>query len=256
MKKKQKGNRGLVSILLIALVLIGSFFTGGEVDSGLLRDLGLPPQTIRTIKNLQKALRGSRGTYQVQKTSPYYILQEDPPHFTEEDFVKKADWQRFTPLDSLNRVGVADALIGPDSKPTEKRGDISRVYPTGWKQKKYPFVDGEALYNRCHLIGHQLTGEDANWLNLMTGTRSFNKNGMLPFENLVATYIRETGNQVRYRVSPVFQGDELVARGVYMEGASIEDQGKALSFRVYVPNKEPGVEIDYQTGRSWKAGGK
>lgn len=134
--------------------------------------------------------------------------------------------------------------------PKGPRGDISKVYPTGWHQKFYDFVEGGAVYNRCHLIAYKLTGENDNWKNLMTGTRSFNAKGMLPFENSVANYINDTGKKVRYRVTPIFLDDELVARGVIMEAYSIEDHGKKINFRVFVKNIEKGVWIDYKTGRT------
>ena len=135
--------------------------------------------------------------------------------------------------------------------PTEKRESISEVKPTGGQHSEYDFVDGESLYNRCHLIGFQLTGENANEENLITGTRYMNVNGMLPFENMVAEYIDRTDNHVLYQVTPVFEGDELVARGVEMEGYSVEDHGEGISFHVFAYNVEPGVEIDYETGDNW-----
>ena len=137
--------------------------------------------------------------------------------------------------------------------PTEKRGAIGKVKPTGWHTVKYDMVEGKYLYNRCHLIGYQLTAENANEENLITGTRYMNTEGMLPFENMVADYIKETGNHVMYRVTPVFEGENLVASGVQMEAESVEDQGADLSFNVYVYNVQPGVEIDYKTGESREA---
>lgn len=154
-------------------------------------------------------------------------------------------------LDDLGRCGEAYANIGLDTMPTEKRGDISSVRPSGWKQAMYDFVDGEALYNRCHLIGFQLTAENANEGNLVTGTRYLNTQGMLPFENLTADYIKETGNHVLYRVTPVFEGDELVCRGVLMEAQSVEDGGEGVEYCVFAYNVQPGVGIDYTTGESW-----
>ena len=135
--------------------------------------------------------------------------------------------------------------------PTEKRGDIGMVKPTGWVTAKYDFVDGRYLYNRCHLIGFQLTGENANTSNLITGTRYMNTQGMLPFENMIADYVKETENHVLYRVTPIFDGDNLVASGVQMEAWSVEDDGEGICFNVYCYNVQPGVEIDYATGKSW-----
>lgn len=231
----------------MALVVLASLALG---DESLLNGLTALGMTRQSVRSLQALLGSSQANYEPAKKSDYYILDDKGPLFSQEDLKPGQDWQTFSPLDSLNRVGPANALIGPASKPREKRGDISKVYPTGWQQKKYDFVDGGALYNRCHLIAHQLTGENDNWLNLMTGTRSFNKYGMLPLENIVAAYIRDTGGQVRYRVTPVFKDQELLARGVIMEAASVDDGGKAVSFRAFVPNQEPGVALDYRTGRN------
>lgn len=254
-RKNQEENRNIKrwgTLVILLVVFIGSLFLKDESSLNLLRDLGFSRGTVQTLKKAREFILDGRGNYEPSKTNKYYQLDTKEPQFSDQDFQEVKDWQSFTPLDHLNRVGPANALIGPESKPKQKRGDISKVYPTGWHQKRYSFVDGEALYNRCHLIAYQLTGENANWLNLMTGTRSFNKEGMLPLENLVAAYIRDTGNQVRYRVTPVFKGDELLARGVIIEAASVKDRGKALSFRAYVPNQEPGVELDYKTGRNRK----
>ena len=146
---------------------------------------------------------------------------------------------------------MTEACIGQDLMPTDARGSISSVKPTGWVQAQYDFVDGKSLYNRCHLIGFQLTGENANKYNLITGTRYLNIDGMLSFENMVADYVKETGNHVMYRVTPNFVGDELVARGVFMEGYSVEDKGESVCFYVYAYNVQPGVGIDYATGESW-----
>lgn len=179
--------------------------------------------------------------------SPYVVLENNQPDFQPEDMTDDC-YEYYSPLDSLERCGYTMACIGLETMPTEDRGDISKVKPSGWNQAYYDFVSGEALYNRCHLIGFQLTGENANERNLITGTRSMNTEGMLPFENMVADYIRETGNHVIYRVTPIFNGDELVARGVQMEAKSVEDDG--ICFHVYVYNNEPGVTIDYATGES------
>ena len=159
----------------------------------------------------------------------------------------------YSELDSLGRCGVAEACVGVDLMPTEERESISKVKPTGWVQNQYDFVDGGSLYNRCHLIGFQLTGENANEKNLVTGTRYMNVEGMLPFENQVADYVASTGNHVLYRVTPAFVDTELVARGVEMEAYSVEDQGRGVCFHVYCYNVQPGVEIDYATGENWEA---
>lgn len=179
----------------------------------------------------------------------YVELNNNVPFFTEEDLTS-ASFEEYSPLDELGRCGTAYACISTDLMPTEPRGSIGQVKPSGWKIAKYDFVDGKYLYNRCHLIGFQLTGENANEQNLITGTRYLNVTGMLPFENLTADYIKETGNHVLYRVTPVFTGDELVARGVVMEAMSVEDKGDGVLFNVYCYNVQPGVTIDYATGDS------
>lgn len=159
-------------------------------------------------------------------------------------------YERYSPLDSLGRAGTAEANIGLDIMPTEERGNIGSVKPTGWQTVKYDFVDGKYLYNRCHLIGYQLTGENANERNLITGTRYMNVEGMLPFENMIADYVEDTGNHVFYRVTPIYEGNNLLASGVKMEAYSHEDNGRGICFNIYCFNVQPGVEIDYATGRS------
>ncbi len=185
--------------------------------------------------------------------SPYVEINGNQPDFSQDQETTES-FESYSELDSLGRCGTAFACIGEDLMPTEERGSISEVHPTGWVQAEYDCVDGGSLYNRCHLIGFQLTGENANEKNLITGTRYLNVEGMLPFENLVADYIKETGNHVLYRVTPVFQGDNLVASGVTMEALSVEDAGEGVCFSVYVYNVQPGVEIEYATGESWESG--
>ena len=180
---------------------------------------------------------------------PYVVLKNNMPDFSDEDLTAKS-FEKYSLLDSLGRCGVAVACIGQDIIPTEERGSIGQVKPSGWRISKYDFVDGKYLYNRCHLIGYQLTGENANEQNLITGTRYFNVEGMLPFENMVAEYVEETGNHVLYRVTPIFEGSNLVANGVVMEAKSVEDGGEGICFNVYVYNVQPGVEIDYATGEN------
>ena len=182
--------------------------------------------------------------------SPYVVLNDNQPDFSQED-MSTDSFESYSPLDLLGRCGTAFANIGADLMPTEDRESISSVTPSGWINKEY---DGQYLYNRCHLIGYQLTGENANEENLITGTRYMNVEGMLPFENMVADYIQETGNHVLYRVTPIFEGSELVARGVQMEALSVEDEGEGICFNVYVYNVQPGITIDYATGDSWEDG--
>ena len=153
-------------------------------------------------------------------------------------------------MDKLGRCGVAFANIGTDTMPTEERGKIGQIKPSGWHTVKYDCVDGKYLYNRCHLIGYQLTAENANEKNLITGTIYMNVEGMLPFENKVANYIKETGNHVLYRVTPIFKENNLLANGVQIEAESVEDKGKGILFNVYVYNSQPKIEINYSTGES------
>ncbi len=180
---------------------------------------------------------------------PYIELNGNEPLFTQEDYVTEP-FELYSDLDGLGRCGVAYANICRELMPTEKREAISSVKPSGWRSAKYDFVDGKYLYNRCHLIGFQLAGENANKRNLITGTRYMNVQGMLPFENMVADFVKETDYHVLYRVTPVFKDDNLVASGVVMEASSVEDEGEGVSFHVYVYNNQPGVAIDYATGES------
>lgn len=184
----------------------------------------------------------------------YVMLEGGIPQFDPEECTVEA-YETYSPLDALGRCGVADACVGLELMPTEERGAIGQLKPAGWHTVKYDCVDGKYLYNRCHLIGYQLSGENANERNLITGTRYLNVEGMLPFENMVADYVKETGNHVRYRVTPVYTGSELLARGVTIEAMSLEDAGAGISFYVYCYNVQPGVEIDYQTGDSWESDG-
>ena len=176
-------------------------------------------------------------------------LNNNVPLFTKKDYSTKS-FETYGELDSLGRCTTAYANVGQDLMPTKERESISQVKPTGWQKSEYDGIDGKYLYNRCHLIGYQLTAENANEKNLITGTRYLNVTGMLPFENMVADYIKETNNHVLYRVTPVFSGDNLVASGVQMEAKSVEDNGDGILFNVYCFNAQPGIAIDYATGDS------
>lgn len=179
----------------------------------------------------------------------YVAINGNVPFFVEEEITTES-YEYYSELDELGRCGVTEACIGIDIMPTEDRGDIGSVKPSGWQSVKYDIVDGKYLYNRCHLIGFQLAGENANKKNLITGTRYLNIEGMLPFENMVADYVQETENHVMYRVTPIFEGDDLVAQGVVMEGWSVEDEGEGICFCVFAYNAQPGIAIDYATGES------
>lgn len=182
-------------------------------------------------------------------SNAYVAINNNQPQFSADE-VTASSYEYYSELDSLGRCGIAIACIGIDLMPTGERGSIGQVKPTGWHTIKYDIVDGKYLYNRCHLIGYQLSGENANTRNLITGTRYLNIQGMLPFENMVADYVKETNNHVMYRVSPVFEGNNLLASGVQIEGYSVEDNGDGICFNVYAYNVQPGILIEYLTGDS------
>lgn len=182
--------------------------------------------------------------------NPYVYVNDGEPVFTDDQRAAEPGYERYDELDELGRCTAAFAVVGPETQPTEKRGSIGEVRPSGWQMAKYDFVEGKYLFNRCHLLGYQLTGENANERNLITGTRYLNVQGMLPFENAVADYVDATGNHVLMAVMPVFEGSELVARGVHMMAESVEDGGEGVAFNVFCYNVQPGVVIDYGTGES------
>ena len=195
--------------------------------------------------------------------NPYVALRADSTHllgtpsFTLDEYERATEegcFKKFSKLDSLGRTRKALACVGPESLGQGERGDISRIHPAGWRQQRYDFIPGQSLYNRCHLIAWSLCGENANRKNLLTGTRYLNETGMLPFEEQILNYIRDTGNHVLYRVTPMYNEEELVCRGVRLEAQSVEDHGKALCFHVYCYNLQPHVQIDYATGRNQASG--
>lgn len=180
---------------------------------------------------------------------PYTEINSNIPFFTDDE-INDQPFEEYSPLDELGRCGTAFACVGQDLMPAEERVSIGQIKPSGWHLVKYDCVDGKYLYNRCHLIGYQLTAENANECNLITGTRYLNIEGMLPFENQIADYVQQTGNHVLYRLTPVFEGENLLASGVLMEGYSVEDDGTGIRFCVYAYNVQPGMQIDYGTGES------
>lgn len=235
---RRKGSKlgTIITILLILIVV--------AIDIGYLihkRDLNSDTSGINSFEGIPE-----------YTDSPYAAINDNIPNFSENDLAS-GSIEIYSDLDELGRCGAAFARVGKDLMPTEKRGSIGQVKPSGWSSVKYDIVDGKNLYNRCHLIGYQLTAENANKKNLITGTRYLNVEGMLPFENMVADYVKETNNHVAYRVTPVFEGDNLVASGVIMEGYSIEDKGEGICFNVYAYNVQPGIVINYATGESWLA---
>ena len=247
--KKQRALSFALLALLLAFALLFSGcdgFLSGDTGGGA--NDGTP--TVQS-EPIDVTLYGSSFTIPAYTDSPYTPINNNIPFFTEDEIVTEC-FEHYSPLDSLGRCGVVSACCGKATMPPEgdERGSISHVKPSGWVQGEYDskLVDGRWLYNRSHLIGWQLTDEDDNAKNLITGTRYFNVEGMLRFENMVADYIRETGNLVMYRVTPVYIGDNLVANGVLMEAYSVHDGGEDLSFCVFCYNVQPGVLIDYKTG--------
>ena len=239
--------------LLLSFLLLFSLSGCEEEDVELALDIG-----IAIMEELEE-YENSSGNQVETPDSPeeipafsgdaYVAINGNVPFFVEEEYTTES-YEYYSDLDELGRCGVTMACIGVDIMPTEDRGEIGSVKPTGWQSVKYDIVDGKYLYNRCHLIGFQLAGENANKKNLITGTRYLNIEGMLPFENLVADYVKETENHVLYRVTPIFEGDNLVASGVVMEGWSVEDEGDGVCFCVFAYNAQPGITIDYATGDS------
>ncbi len=237
-KKNSKQIRELYKIIVLIICIIASIFCGQEILNNTEKNEVITSQAITNIEEIPSY------------TDKIYIeINNNIPYFKENEYTTEP-FEKYSELDNLGRCGVAYANICKEIMPTKEREDISNIKPTGWIQEKY---DGEYLYNRCHLIGHQLAGEDDNKLNLITGTRYFNVNGMLPFENKVAEYMdKNTNNHVLYRVTPIFEGNNLVANGVEIEAYSVEDNGKGICFNVYIYNVQPGINIDYQTGESSK----
>lgn len=238
----------LMSLLLV-LALAAGLLTGCQVEVTTQEPAAGSAQT-----ETAAPAQGTDGEFSLDQIPEYtgeaYVpVNGNLPYFTEEEKTTQV-FENYSALDNLGRCGAAYANICQELMPTEKRGDIHSVKPSGWHSVRYDFVDGKSLYNRCHLIGFQLAGENANRENLITGTRYLNVIGMLPFENMVADYVKETDNHVLYRVTPVYEGDELVARGVLMEGWSVEDEGDGVAFCVFAYNVQPGVTIDYATGDS------
>lgn len=232
MRKTKRKNR-LVIYLVVLLISISTYYINdsyGAVNKSNSKNISL--------ENIPE-----------YNGSLYVVINNNKPFFKDSDFVSNS-YEKYSDLDEYGRAGVAISNIGKDLMPTEERKSIGMVKPSGWHTVKYDFVDGKYLYNRCHLIGYQLTGENANSKNLITCTRSMNTKGMLPFENMVADYIKETGNHVLYRVTPIYKDNNLLANGVLMEAESVEDKGSGILFNVYVYNNENGVTINYANGDS------
>lgn len=243
MARRKKKNSKISAVIVVAVVvasgLVGGFGLNNSVKNESTTDIPTTKPVVETTKSELLKYTGEA----------YSVINNNEPQFTQDEITDKY-FENYAPLDEYGRCGVAFACLGKETMPTEERGEIGSVKPTGWHTVKYDCVDGKYLYNRCHLIGFQLSGENANKRNLITGTRYLNIDGMLPFENMVADYIDETNNHVMYRVTPVFYGDDLVAEGVQIEAYSVEDEGEGVCFNVYCFNVQPGVVIDYATGES------
>lgn len=232
-----------LKILFTTLIgLIGLFIGGGMINVDLenMIDSFMTQINSQPVKEL--------GEIKIDEIESIVKVNGNYANFTLEELESTEPWQIFSDLDSMNRVGVADALLHKSIMPSEPREDISMIYPTGWNQKKLD--DGNWLYNRSHLLGFQLTGENANWKNLFTGTQELNQIHMVKYENEIAQYLKSTNNHVRYRVTPIFMDNELVPRAIQLEAKSIED--KQINFNVLIPNVQAGITIDYSTGKATK----
>ena len=243
MRYSKRAKKSLKSIIIILVLSLASFIGTYIVSS--------TQEYNNTINNniVESEYLVSFSSIPEYKGKPYISINNNIPFFEEGDLTTNS-YEKYSELDSLCRCGVVIANIGKNLMPIEERDAIGAVKPTGWHTVKYNGIDGNYLYNRCHLIGFQLTGENANKKNLITGTRYMNVEGMLPFENMVAEYVEETNNHVLYRVTPIFDGNNMLASGVLIEAKSVEDNGKGIQFNVYCYNVQPGIEIDYETGES------
>ncbi|MBR5336373.1 MAG: DNA/RNA non-specific endonuclease [Lachnospiraceae bacterium] len=269
-KKKTRFKSGRITFFAFILAFIALFLSSSQVRDAYYRLIGkTPPASSSAASSASSsATSGSTesGSSNAEYSGPvrledipgysgnYYVkLNDNKPSFNKEDMEKEA-FESYSDLDDLGRCGPAYAKLGKELMPTSSREDISMIKPSGWRVYKYPdLIEDKLLYNRSHLIAFSLAGENANERNLITGTDYLNKEGMLPFEEGVRTYIRSTGNHVMYRVTPMYKGNELVARGLIMEAYSVEDDGKGICFNIFVYNVQPGVEIDYLTGKSKRA---
>ena len=244
-RKNNKTQNQIVSIIVTILVIVFGYFGADIYNSYVGAD-----STSYATTQVQILSFDLNEVPEFDGTTPYVVINNNIPNFTDEEMITNS-FENYSELDSLGRCGIAYANICKEIMPNEPRGEIGQVKPSGWKLAKYDIVDGKYLFNRCHLIGYQLAGENANVKNLITGTRYLNVTGMLPFENEVADYVKQTSNHVLYRVTPIFKETNLVASGVQIEAKSVEDNGKGVEFNVYIYNNQPGVEINYANGESY-----
>ena len=256
-KMKKKDFKKIVGLIITIIVVIGgiyNYFTEPTQETPTEAKTQITTETQNTT-GLSKATTETNATDEFTLSDipaysgdAYVVVNGNIPYFTQDDYTTQS-YEFYSELDDLGRCGVCTACIGTDIMPTEKRGSISSVHPTGWIQKQYDCIASKDLYNRCHLIAFSLAGENANKQNLITGTRYMNE-AMIEFEELVHDYVVETQEHVLYRVTPMFQDDNLVASGVLMEALSMEDEGDSVCYCVYIYNVQPGVVIDYATGES------
>lgn len=262
--KKRKGTAAIASIIAI----ISSVYALGKFDFVDAKTNDLATKTINNLTRAEKVLTptiSTKSNTSINETEIFDksgILTGELPKYTGRAYVEvngnkpifdtkeSNSFEKYSEMDEYGRPCDAIACIGLDIMPREERGPIGMIKPPGWVTIKYNFIDGKYLYNRCHLIGYQISGENSNTKNLITGTRYLNTKGMLPFENRVAKYINRTNNHVLYRVTPIYKGSEKIARGVQIQAYSVEDKGRGISFNVYCFNVQPGVIIDYETGES------
>ena len=261
-KKLKRRSILVISLIILALLALGSTsdFSLGSISNAITLVDNFVREVYATPEPMEAGEEGmALGTYIVPNVkalkfdgNAYVTLNNNTPYFSASDLTTTS-YEYYSPFDSLGRCGITVACLGTDLMPEDAREDISSVRPTGWMNRKYENIDnGGWIYNRCHLIGFQLAGENANELNLITGTRYLNVTGMLPFENEVAEYLHKNPKKhVLYRVVPVFDGDNLLASGVTIEAFSVEDNGKGVCFNVYCFNVQPGFGLDYETGESW-----
>lgn len=266
MKKKHYGLKAICLILSLLMMLALAACSVPEDNGGSTSYVPSetktdPTEVTTTGASVNTTIGNSDEKYPISYSdipeysgSPYTVVNDNIPFFTPEEITTTA-YEYYSELDSLGRCGEVHACLGKELFPTKSRGDISSVKPTGWHSVSYSIVEGGSLYNRSHLIAHKFTGQDANRQNLITGTRYMNATGMDKFECEVYDYIKASGNHVMYRVTPIFEGEELVARGVLMEGYSVEDEGKGIKYNAFCYNVQPGIEIDYATGDNRLAGG-
>lgn len=242
--QKRKRTKAFLPLLLAIFIGIASYF-GINIDEYL----NLNNTLLLSENRISYTTSYDLTTIPEFTDKPYVVLNNNEPIFNMEE-IENGIFEKYSELDYLGRCGPAFAKLGIETMPTDERGEIGQIKPSGWQIAKYDIVDGKYLYNRCHLIGFQLSGENANEKNLITGTRYMNVEGMLPFENDVAAYIKETQNHVLYRVTPIFEGENLIANGVQIEAKSVEDNGEGICFNVYVYNVQPGIKINYSDGSS------